>query len=397
MIPSADTPAGAAVSTPTYNRGVLAVWTNRVITALSWIGVFIAGTLTYAHFAHMVPPCSSDEMGCAVVQTSKQSMFMDKIPVALLGLVAYLLLLAMAVIRSNAKDQWKTMAMRGLIISGFGTGYSAYLTYISFAEIGAKCQWCLASLATMTLVFVAHGVLVQAGEPSEVQPKTDWLTFGVAGLAAFGLAGMNISQMASVSSKLAKNINFKDTTEEAILGPSAQIQGNEDAKVTLVEFGDYNCGACRQAAVHVKKVYDQYQGKLRWAYRHMPLPDIKGHETSVLAARISMVAADQGKFWKYSEIVLDPANTEKVKSENGLFAIAQQAGVDITELNKRLKDPSDNLNDRVAADMDIGMNKLKATTTPTFILVAKGVAPVGVGSDQLEATLKNEPYASLLK
>ncbi|MBX3112129.1 MAG: vitamin K epoxide reductase family protein [Fimbriimonadaceae bacterium] len=375
---------------------MLAVWTNRVTTVLAWVGVFIAGTLTIAHFGHIVPPCSGNDHGCAIVQSSKQASFMG-VPVALLGLFAYAVLAAMAAIRIKSPDQWKTLAMRGLVISGLGTGFSAYLTWIAFTELHAACQWCLSSLGVMTALFLSHGLLVQAGEPGEIKPRSEWTTFGVAGIVALGAIGGMVTQMKSMSAILASKIDVHGTTVEAILGRPEQIQGNADAKVTLVEFADYNCPACRQAAVTVTKLYTRYGGKLKWAYRHLPLPNLKGHETSMLAARIAEVAADQGKFWKYTEIVLDPANTEKVKSESGLMAIAQQAGVDMADLNKRLQDPADKLNDQVAEDMDIAMNKLKSNTTPTLLLIVEGRAPVAVGADQLESTLKGEPFASLLK
>ena len=395
MIPSAKVQAGVGESAPAYNRGVLPTWANRITIALSWLGVFIAGTLTIAHFGRIVPPCSSNAEGCAIVQMSKQSMFMDKVPVALLGLLAYVLLLAMAIIRVKSPDQWKTMATRGLVISGLGTGYSAYLTWVAFNEIHAHCIWCLASLATMTALFISHGLLVQAGEPGEVKPSSEWLTVGIAGVVALGAMGGTITQMKKISEIGAANLVFKNSTEAEIIGRPDQVQGNADAKVTLVEFADYNCPACRGAAEVVLKMYDGYKGKMRWAYRHFPLQGVPGHETSMLAAKIGVAAAEDGKFWKYSEIVLDKTNTEKIKSEIGLYAIAQQAGVDMTNLQKRLD--GDKLQQKLADDLDVAINKLHANTTPTFVLIAEGVAPRGVGADQLEDTLKSEPYASLLK
>ncbi|MBS1708975.1 MAG: vitamin K epoxide reductase family protein [Armatimonadetes bacterium] len=375
---------------------MLAIWANRVSIALSWVGIFIAGVLTYGHFSRFVPPCSVADHGCAIVQQSKQSMFMG-VPVALMGLLAYVVILLLAVMRTRTPDQWRTSAMRGLLITGLGTGFSAYLTWVAATEIGVMCQWCLGSLATMTGLFLTHGVLVQAGEPAATDKRGDWMTLGIAALVAMGLIGTTIVQMKSMSSILAGDVKFDGLDNAKIIGRPEKVQGNADAKLTLVEFADFNCPACRGAAETVQKVFNQNGGRLKWAYRHMPLSNLQGHESSMYAARLSEIAADQGKFWKFAEIILDKGNTERTKSESGLMAMAEQAGVDITEASKRMKNPMDKNNDDVATDMDIAINKMHINTTPTFVLIAEGYPPKAIGGDQLEATLKTEPYASLLK
>lgn len=395
MIPRAESDVGNVQNAGTYNPPVLAIWTNRVVIALSWIGVFIAGVLTYGHFSNNVPPCSYEE-GCFRVQSSPQAMFLG-VPVALLGLVGYLLVLLLAVMRTKMPDQWKTTVTRGLVLTGVGTGFSAYLTYVAATQIGALCQWCMASLATMTLLFVGHGILAQAKEPEKVEAGGDWLTVGIGGLAAVAMIAVGISQMTSAGKIALGNLTLNGVDAASIVARPEQTQGNADAKVTLVEFADFNCPACRQAAVKIKAIYDSHGGRLKWSYRNMPLIGIPGHETSMLAARISEVAADQGKFWKFADIVLEPNNTERTKSDDGLMSMAKEAGLDMEDLRKRIDNPDDQANKNVAADMDVGMNTLHASMTPTIILIAEGHGPQGVTSDTLEATLNSEPYKSLLK
>jgi uncharacterized membrane protein len=68
------------------------------------------------------------------------------IPVALLGLVGYLAILAAALVRGETAR----LAAAGLAVAG--AGYSAYLTYLELFEIKAICQWCVVSAVLMVLL-----------------------------------------------------------------------------------------------------------------------------------------------------------------------------------------------------------------------------------------------------
>jgi uncharacterized membrane protein len=114
---------------------------------LSGVGLAIAAYLTYVHVAELEPFCVGGGGGCERVQASDQSELAG-VPVAVLGLAAYVVLLGCAILRSEA-----ALAL-GALTALAGFGFSAYLTYESVAVIGATCQWCLASAAVMTLLAV---------------------------------------------------------------------------------------------------------------------------------------------------------------------------------------------------------------------------------------------------
>ena len=111
---------------------------------LSLLGIGVAGYLTYVHYADLDPVCVGGGGGCAIVQASDQSKLAG-IPVALLGLLAYITLLACALRPSE------TTRMLGALTAIVGFGFSVYLTYESVAVIEHTCQWCLLSLGLMTL------------------------------------------------------------------------------------------------------------------------------------------------------------------------------------------------------------------------------------------------------
>lgn len=117
-----------------------------VIGVLSVVGIGVAGYLTYVHYADIEPICSAgNDGGCAKVQASDQSELLG-LPVALLGLGAYITLLVCAVLTT----EWARML--GALTALIGVGFSAYLTYESVFQIEATCQWCLTSAGIMILL-----------------------------------------------------------------------------------------------------------------------------------------------------------------------------------------------------------------------------------------------------
>jgi uncharacterized membrane protein len=113
------------------------------IAAVSLIGVAIAGYLTYVHYADVSPICTTG--GCEKVQKSKYAELAG-IPVALLGLFAYLSIIVTAAFRGVAA------AFAGALIALVGVGFSGYLLWAQLGPIGAICQWCLGNDVTISVV-----------------------------------------------------------------------------------------------------------------------------------------------------------------------------------------------------------------------------------------------------
>jgi Na+/H+ antiporter NhaA len=75
------------------------------------------------------------------------------------------------------------------------------------------------------------------------------------------------------------------------------IRGPDDALVTLLEYGDFECPYCGQAEAVVRELLSSSDDDVRYVWRHLPLNDV--HTTAQLAAEASEAAAAQGKFWEY--------------------------------------------------------------------------------------------------
>jgi protein-disulfide isomerase len=76
-------------------------------------------------------------------------------------------------------------------------------------------------------------------------------------------------------------------------------RGNAKAKVTIVEYSDFQCPFCERHHPTLQKVMDDYGDKVQWVYRHFPLTSI--HPQAMPSALASECAAEQGKFWEYSD------------------------------------------------------------------------------------------------
>jgi uncharacterized membrane protein len=120
---------------------------RRTALVLSVLGIGVAGYLTFIHFLGLDAVCLGGGSGCERVQSSDQSRLLG-IPVAVLGLGAYLVLTATSLSRGEPA---RAIAAFTAIV---GFGFSAWLTYQSIEVIGATCQWCLASAALMTALAV---------------------------------------------------------------------------------------------------------------------------------------------------------------------------------------------------------------------------------------------------
>src|SRR4030095_6764835 len=81
-----------------------------------------------------------------------------------------------------------------------------------------------------------------------------------------------------------------------IIEPKEIFVGKKDAPVTLMEFGEYENEDCAKANEVVKQLLEEYEGKIRFNFRHFPLTRI--HQRSLKASEAAVAAAPSGKFWE---------------------------------------------------------------------------------------------------
>ena len=141
------------------------------------------------------------------------------------------------------------------------------------------------------------------------------------------------------------------------------IRGSEDAPVTLVEYGDYECPYCGQAEVVIRELLDSFGDDLRYVWRSLPLNDV--HEHAQMTAEAAEAAAAQGKFWDMHDKLLDH-QAELTPDDLGRYA--EEMGLDMDRF-------WDDLHDRrhaqwVAKDV-ASADASGVVGTPTFFINGK--------------------------
>ena len=167
-------------------------------------------------------------------------------------------------------------------------------------------------------------------------------------------------------------------TQVAATGPA---KGPESAKVTIVEFSDFECPFCSRATETVKQVVASYGNKVRLVFRHYPLPF---HKSAQKAAEAGACAADQDAFWKLHDAMF--ANQDNL-SVDGLKKMAADAGLDGAKFDTCLD--SGAKAELVKKDMEDG-KKAGVSGTPAFFINGhklSGAQPPEAFKDIIDAEL----------
>src|SRR3954447_20005652 len=120
---------------------------RRLTLVLALIGTGIAGYLTWVHYGHLKIVCVAGGGGCEKVQSSSYAELAG-VPVAVLGLLGYLAILASLALPEAPGS------LVAAFLSLVGVGFSAYLTWAELFRIHAVCQWCVASALLLTAITV---------------------------------------------------------------------------------------------------------------------------------------------------------------------------------------------------------------------------------------------------
>lgn len=115
-------------------------------------------------------------------------------------------------------------------------------------------------------------------------------------------------------------------------------KGSESAKVTLTEYSDLQCPACKNFNDTVKpELITRYGDNLKVEFRHFPLTSI--HRNAQRAAEATEAAAAQGKFWEYHDILFARQTSEALEwNTNKLTEYAKELGLDTERFKKELQD-----------------------------------------------------------
>lgn len=162
-----------------------------------------------------------------------------------------------------------------------------------------------------------------------------------------------------------------------------------NAKVTVVEFGDFQCPACAVAYGVVTQIKSEYKDKINFAFREFPLVAHANGRNSAYAAE---AAGAQGKFWEMHDKLYENQSEWSDKNDpTEIFAsYAKEIGIDVDKFKQDVKNKK--YEDQIQVDLNDG-NALGVNATPTFFINGKmytGVLPYEDFKSKIESELKNK-------
>lgn len=139
-------------------------------------------------------------------------------------------------------------------------------------------------------------------------------------------------------------------------------KGPELAPITIVAFGDFQCPYCSRGFENLKALEEAYGDELRVVYKHFPLP---GHSLAIPAARASMAAGAQGKFWEYHDALYETSARFSLEDLDG---IAGDLGLNMKTFHADMERFDKQIKDDLALGMSLGV-----TGTPAYFVNGRPV------------------------
>lgn len=164
-----------------------------------------------------------------------------------------------------------------------------------------------------------------------------------------------------------KNIALRDVDEKR-----DHVLGNKNAKVTLVEYADFECPYCQAFNPTVKQILQKYGKDVRLVYRHFPL---SFHAQALPAAIASECASDQGKFWEMHDMMFDKG----VVQTGSYTEYAKAIGLNTAKFDECVK--AQKSLDKIREDQTDGQNA-GLEGTPYMVIIGKDGQKVPVSGAQ---------------
>ncbi|MFH0799818.1 MAG: thioredoxin domain-containing protein [Pseudomonadota bacterium] len=158
--------------------------------------------------------------------------------------------------------------------------------------------------------------------------------------------------------------------------------GDKDAKITFVEFSDYQCPFCKRVRPTIWRLTDEYKGKVRYVFMDFPL---SFHKDSKKAHEAAHCAGDQGKYFEYNKAIFD--NQTNIGVED-LKKYAKELKLNTKDFDKCL---TGGKHARTVEDSVAAASKIGVTGTPAYFIngiMLSGAMPYESFKDVIESELK---------
>ena len=181
------------------------------------------------------------------------------------------------------------------------------------------------------------------------------------------IVGMTLGMFALLLglAKLGGGSADKPQTLKKIVAADEHVRGPINAPVTLVEYSDFQCPACKTIEASLRRLSGDFDQELRIVYRNYPLTAL--HKNALAAAYASEAASLQGRFWEYHDILFNTQDqwSSEADPTAKFLDYAKTLGLDEAKFTADMK--SDVVKNKITADMKEG-DAENISGTPSFFL-----------------------------
>ena len=364
----------------------------------------------------------SSAFNCQVVSTSAYATLLG-IPLAVLGLCFYVITLFAGIYLIRTKPGKVFIGGFGILTFG-ALLFSIYLFYISKFVLNVLCLYCLLMyLSNIALLIISYlllkeentvgirvtslfagldapwaivkSVLLNQPQGSRILSTVCLIIFTTILLGHKSFESLLLPEVSNNSSQHKIITNWKNRSVESLnLNYSASlldndyIKGSPNAPIEIVEFSDFECGACRNFHIIVERILKSYPDKIHFTNKFFPLDQSCNrvitqpmHQHACYASNFVRCAGEQGQQWEafdkvFTEPSLEIPDSSRAQVISSLFGWAKDAGLDVNGLSECM-DSNRQIN-KIKQDIELAI-RLDVQHTPTFFVNGRRTNP-----DELE-------------
>lgn len=195
--------------------------------------------------------------------------------------------------------------------------------------------------------------------------KFRWIIFAV---ISVGILMVLVLSSKSTSIDISDvDVNSIQTANEKNGEIADHVFGNVDSKVTLIEYGDFQCPPCGSAHPVIKNIIELYKDQIKFVFRNFPITGL--HPNAMAASGAAEAAGIQGKYWEMHDKIYESQSSWSNLTGNGrtdfFTNYAKELGLDINKFNDDIA--SQSVTDKINYDYNVG-KKANVTGTPMFYL-----------------------------
>ncbi len=206
-----------------------------------------------------------------------------------------------------------------------------------------------------------------------MQRNTELKVVGI-GVAVLIVFALGVGILLGNATPAAPTVN---ATTVPALSASNHVRGDSTSKISVIEYGDFQCPACGAYEPIVEQLTQQYGGRVAFAFRNFPLTQV--HQDAEIAAQAAEAAALQGKYWEMHDLLYQKQtewSNESAATVVGKYfdGYAKSLGLDVTKFDADIQ--SSAVMSKITADV-ASANAAAVDHTPTFFINLTQIANPG--------------------